>query len=99
MINLLKRWYRRNFSAPGTVEFAAVLVAVFIVIYYFMWLFGPLIVALCLHARLGRGVGSKTFSFRQKNCRNCSHGLFYQRLRGSDGVHCSAGGKAGYGLL
>ncbi len=48
MFNLFRNWYRRNFSAPGTVEFALVLLAVFIIVYYFMWLFGQLIVALCL---------------------------------------------------
>lgn len=68
MINLLKRWYRRNFSAPGTVEFATVLVVVFIVIYYFMWLFGPLIVALCLAYMLDWGVVwvQKRFHFGRK---------------------------------
>ena len=39
MITLLRRWYLRHFSQPGTIEFALV---------YFMWLVGPLVVALCL---------------------------------------------------
>lgn len=48
MLDLLRNWYKRHFSAPGTVEFAIVLIAVFICIYYFMWLFGPLVIALCI---------------------------------------------------
>lgn len=48
MITLLKNWYYRHFSQPGTIEFALVLLASFIVVYYFMWLVGPLVVALCL---------------------------------------------------
>lgn len=56
MINLLKQWYRRNFSAPGTVEFAMVLIACFVIVYYFMWLVGPLVVALCFAYVLDWGV-------------------------------------------
>ena len=48
MLNLLRRWYQRHFSQPGTIEFALVLLGAFITIYYFMWLVGPLVVALCL---------------------------------------------------
>lgn len=56
MISLFKNWYRRNFSAPGTVEFALVLIAIFVIIYFFMWLVGPLVVALCLAYVLDWGV-------------------------------------------
>ena len=56
MINLLKQWYRRNFSAPGTVEFAMVLIACFVIVYYFMWLVGPLVVALCFAYVIDWGV-------------------------------------------
>lgn len=48
MIKLLKGWYSRHFSTPGTIEFALVLLAAFVVVYYFMWLVGPLVVALCI---------------------------------------------------
>ncbi len=48
MLSLFKDWYRRHFSQPGTVEFALVLVGVFILVYYFMWLVGPLVVAVVL---------------------------------------------------
>lgn len=48
MFSLLKHWYQRHFSQPGTIEFAVVLIATFITVYYFMWLVGPLVVALCL---------------------------------------------------
>ncbi len=48
MIKLIKGWYSRHFSAPGTIEFALVLIAAFLVVYYLMWLVGPLVVALCL---------------------------------------------------
>ena len=48
MFELLKNWYRRHFSIPGAPEFAFVLIGIFIIIYYFMWLVGPLVVALCL---------------------------------------------------
>lgn len=48
MLSLLKHWYQRHFSQPGTIEFAVVLIATFITVYYFMWLVGPLVVALCL---------------------------------------------------
>ena len=47
MFSLLKRWYERHFSQPGTIEFALVLIVAFITVYYFMWLVGPIIVALC----------------------------------------------------
>lgn len=56
MINLLRQWYHRHFSAPGTVELALVLIGAFIVVYYFMWLVGPLVVALCLAYCLDWGV-------------------------------------------
>ncbi|SFS88313.1 putative permease [Succinivibrio dextrinosolvens] len=48
MIKLFKGWYSRHFSTPGTIEFALVLLASFVVVYYFMWLVGPLVVALCI---------------------------------------------------
>lgn len=48
MIKLFKSWYSRHFSKEGTVEFALVLLAAFVVVYYFMWLVGPLVVALCI---------------------------------------------------
>lgn len=48
MISLFKNWYLRHFSTPGTTEFALVLVGAFLVVYYLMWLVGPLVVALCL---------------------------------------------------
>lgn len=56
MISLLTNWYKRHFSAPGTVEFAIVLIGVFLVIYYLMWLVGPLVVALCIAYCLDWGV-------------------------------------------
>lgn len=48
MFVLLKRWYRRHFSQPGTIEFALVLLGAFLIVYYFMWLVGPIVIALCL---------------------------------------------------
>ncbi len=48
MFRLFKNWYHNHFSQPGTVEFALVLVVGFILVYFFMWLVGPLVVALCL---------------------------------------------------
>lgn len=48
MFTLLRHWYLRHFSQPGTIEFALVLICAFIIVYYFMWLLGPLVVALCL---------------------------------------------------
>lgn len=48
MFTLLRRWYERHFSQPGTIEFALVLTGSFIIVYYFMWLVGPIVVALCL---------------------------------------------------
>lgn len=56
MFTLFTNWYRRHFSQPGTVEFALVLIAGFVVLYYFMWLVGPLVVALCLAYVLDWGV-------------------------------------------
>ncbi|MGN1280965.1 MAG: AI-2E family transporter [Succinivibrio sp.] len=56
MISLLTKWYKRHFSAPGTVEFALVLIGVFLVVYYLMWLVGPLVVALCIAYCLDWGV-------------------------------------------
>lgn len=48
MISLLQRWYQRHFSQPGTIEFALVLLSAFLIVYYLMWLVGPIVVALCL---------------------------------------------------
>lgn len=48
MLKLFKNWYADHFSQPGTVEFALVLIAGFVLVYFFMWLVGPLVVALCL---------------------------------------------------
>ena len=48
MIKLLHNWYLRHFSAPGTIEFAIVLVCSFLTVYYLMWLVGPLVVSLCI---------------------------------------------------
>ena len=48
MISLFKNWYLRHFSTPGTIEFALVLLCIFLIVYYFMWLVGPLVVALCI---------------------------------------------------
>lgn len=48
MIRLFKNWYTRHFSEPGTIEFALVLAVIFIMIYYFMWLVGPIVIALCI---------------------------------------------------
>ncbi len=56
MIKLFKNWYLRHFSQPGTVEFAIVLLAAFLIVYYLMWLVGPLVVALCLAYCLDWGV-------------------------------------------
>lgn len=56
MISLFRHWYLRHFSAPGTAEFALVLIGAFIIVYYFMWLVGPLVVALCLAYCLDWGV-------------------------------------------
>ncbi len=48
MIRLFKNWYLRHFSQPGTTEFALVLICAFLMVYYLMWLVGPLVVALCI---------------------------------------------------
>ncbi|MDD7023099.1 MAG: AI-2E family transporter [Aeromonadales bacterium] len=48
MIEIFRKWYRRNFSVPGTAEFALLLIACFACVYWFMWLFGPVVVALCM---------------------------------------------------
>lgn len=48
MYKLFQNWYRRHFSEPGTVEFGLVLFVVFIMVYYFMWLVGPIVIALCI---------------------------------------------------
>ena len=48
MISLFKNWYLRHFSTPGTIEFALVLLCIFLIVYYFMWLVGPLVEALCI---------------------------------------------------
>ncbi len=56
MLRLLKNWYNRHFSQPGTVEFALVLIGAFLTVYYLMWLVGPLVVALCLAYCLDWGV-------------------------------------------
>ena len=48
MIEIFRKWYSRNFSVSGTAELALLLVCSFICVYYFMWLFGPVVVALCL---------------------------------------------------
>lgn len=48
MFALFKNWYLRNFSAPGTNELALLLAGIFIVVYFFMWLVGPIVVAVCL---------------------------------------------------
>lgn len=66
MLRLFKNWYRRNFSAPGTCEFALVLICVFVVVYYFMWLVGPLIIAVCLAYCLDWGVVFFTSRLRLK---------------------------------
>ncbi|MBO6258360.1 MAG: AI-2E family transporter [Succinivibrio sp.] len=63
MYSLFKNWYYRHFSQPGTVEFALVLIAAFLVIYYFMWLVGPIVVALCLAYCLDWGVRALTRRF------------------------------------
>ncbi len=47
MLKIFKNWYKSHFSEPGTVEFAFVLLSIFIVIYYLMWLVGPVVIALC----------------------------------------------------
>lgn len=47
MIKIFQNWYKSHFSEPGTVEFAFVLLSIFIVIYYLMWLVGPVVIALC----------------------------------------------------
>lgn len=56
MLRLFKNWYSRNFSKPGTCEFALVLICVFLIVYYFMWLVGPLVIAVCLAYCLDWGV-------------------------------------------
>ena len=63
MIKLFRSWYSRHFSTPGTIEFALVLLAAFVIVYYFMWLVGPLVVALCIAYCLDWGVrfGIKKF--------------------------------------
>lgn len=48
MLQLFKNWYNRHFSQPGTVEFALVLICCFLIVYYLMWLVGPIVIALCL---------------------------------------------------
>jgi putative permease len=48
MIEIFRNWYRRNFSVPGTAEFALLLLCCFAIVYWFMWLVGPVVVALCL---------------------------------------------------
>lgn len=48
MLNLFRRWYERHFSQPGTIEFALVLISAFLIVYYLMWLVGPIVVALCI---------------------------------------------------
>lgn len=48
MFTLLRRWYQRHFSQPGTIEFALVLICAFLTVYYLMWLVGPIVVALCI---------------------------------------------------
>lgn len=48
MLNLFRRWYERHFSQPGTIEFAVVLICAFLIVYYLMWLVGPIVVALCI---------------------------------------------------
>lgn len=48
MLNLFRRWYERHFSQPGTIEFALVLICAFLIVYYLMWLVGPIVVALCI---------------------------------------------------
>lgn len=48
MISLFKNWYIRHFSTPGTIEFALVLLCIFLMLYYLMWLVGPLVIALCI---------------------------------------------------
>ncbi len=70
MIKLFKNWYADHFSQPGTVEFALVLIAAFILIYFFMWLVGPLVVALCLAFVLDWAVES--LRRRTKLSRHCA---------------------------
>ena len=48
MLRLLHNWYHRHFSEPGTVEFMAVLLCCFVIVYYLMWLVGPIVIALCI---------------------------------------------------
>ena len=48
MLTLLKNWYLRHFSKPGTVEFAIVLIVCFLIVYYLMWLVGPIVIAICI---------------------------------------------------
>ena len=64
MFVLLKRWYWRHFSQPGTIEFALVLIGAFLTVYYFMWLVGPLVVALCLSYCLDWAVKSAIKHFK-----------------------------------
>ena len=66
MITLLRRWYLRHFSQPGTIEFALVLLCAFIIVYYFMWLVGPLVVALCLAFCLDWPVGALSRTLKIK---------------------------------
>jgi putative permease len=66
MISLFKGWYSRHFSAPGTIEFALVLLAAFLVVYYLMWLVGPLVVALCFAYCLDWVVRLGTHKFKLK---------------------------------
>ncbi len=70
MFTLFKNWYRRHFSQPGTIEFALVLIAIFIIIYYFMWLVGPLVVAVCLAYVLDWGVCGLINKFKMS--RHCA---------------------------
>lgn len=63
MYSLFKNWYYRHFSQPGTVEFALVLIGAFLLVYYFMWLVGPIVVALCLAYCLDWGVRALTHRF------------------------------------
>lgn len=48
MLTLLRNWYLRHFSKPGTVEFAIVLIVCFLIVYYLMWLVGPIVIAICI---------------------------------------------------
>lgn len=69
MIRLFKNWYQRHFSQPGTIEFALVLLVAFLIVYYLMWLVGPIVVALCIAYILDWGVRYlvRRFSWQRKN--------------------------------